>query len=67
MRIYIITVNTLIRNTHVTIGNMNTFSNQRKAGNYIEIQKQYFITSQLSLNPLALQVAALIKAAQDNQ
>ena len=67
MRIYIITVNTLIRNTNVTIENMNTFSNQRKAGNYIEIQKQYFITSQLSLNPLALQVAALIKAAQDNQ
>ena len=74
MRIYIITVNTLICNTHMTTGNMNTFSKQRKAGNYklslLPLKydnNNYFITSQLSLNPLAPQVAALIKAAQDNQ
>ena len=33
----------------------------------IEIHQQHFIASQLSLNPLARQVAALIKASQDNQ
>ena len=53
---------------------MNTFSKQRKAGNYklslLPLKydnNNYFITSQLSLNPLAPQVAALIKAGQDNQ
>ena len=34
MRVYIITMNTLIWNTHATIGNMNTFSKQRRAGNH---------------------------------
>ena len=34
----------------------------------IEMQQlQYFISSQLSLNPMALQEAALIKASQGNQ
>ena len=34
----------------------------------IEMQQlQYFISSQLSLNPMALQEAALIKAGQGNQ
>ena len=29
--------------------------------------EQYFVTSQLNLNPLAPQVATLIEAGQDNQ
>ena len=63
MRVYIITMN-----THATIGNMNTFSKQRKVNSVtIEIQQQqYFISSQLSPNPMAPQVAVPIEAGQEN-
>ena len=50
------------------IGNINTFSKQRKVNSVtIEIQQQqYFISSQLSPNPMAPHVAVPIEAGQEN-